>query len=178
MEIDAGDHDDVRTRVLALFEQHRRCPGAPFEPARFLGYLMADASGQPVSRDSFAGRWRFYAFIEAVQLAFSVCYSIADLEANPSLDAFVQRTRELMASRRSSLASLRHQGERGFGAQVLFVLDVLAFPVVAALHRWPVAFAVALVALALLNGAFAWLYLRYRRYHTRLWRQLRDGGAG
>jgi hypothetical protein len=162
----------VRSRVLALFEAHRRSPGTPFNPGHFLDFLLDDPEDVGDFRNSFAGLRRFNAFIDAVQLEFSVCLSIKDREANPSVDGFVQRVEALMASPKSSLASLRHTIDRGFGSMALVVANVVLLPIVALAHRHPLALALAIALVLAVNGGFAWLVLRFRRYNARLLRQL------
>ena len=162
----------MRARIVELFERHRQRPGTPFDEARFLDHLLAAPARRGAYRDSFGGLRRFNAFLDAVQLEFAVCYSIRDRETEHTLDGFVRRTAELAASRQGSLASLRNQVQRGFGGQVLVVANVLLFPLVAAVHRHPVALAVAVGLVLVVNAGFAWLYWRYRRYNAALQRRL------
>jgi hypothetical protein len=164
----------TRERVLALFERHRQRPGTPFDESQFLDHLLAQPKRVGAFRDSFAGLRRYNAFIDAAQLEFTVCFSNKDRERNYTLDGFVQRTEALAASRKSSLASLRHQIERGFGAQLLIVADVMLFPVVAVAWRHPLALGAAIALVLLVNAGFGLLYWRFRRYNARLLRQLQE----
>ncbi|MGH8029220.1 MAG: hypothetical protein ACREO3_04705 [Arenimonas sp.] len=162
----------LRALVVELFERHRQRPGTPFVESDFLAHLLAAPGPGRALRDSFAGLRRMHAFLDAAQLEFAVCYSIKDRERDYTLDGFVQRTTQLMATRKASLASLRNQDERGFGGQALVVANVLLFPLVAVAHRDPVALGVVVVLVVAVNAGFGWLYLRYRRYQAALRRRL------
>jgi hypothetical protein len=156
-------------RVLALFERHRATPGAPFEPERFLDYLLAEPRKPRAVHDSFRGKWRFHAFLDEVQMEFGVCFNNADRDADPPLERFVARVDELCASRRSSLASLRYQKTVEFGWPPVFVLNLFGLMAASVAYRlwWPLAVAV-LTALALADAWIARWWWRQRDYLRRL----------
>jgi hypothetical protein len=173
---DAVDATALRARILELFERHRQAPGTPFDEAHFLDFLLAAPKRRRAVYDSFAGLRRYNAFLDDVQLELAVCYSFKDWDGNYPLDRFVARTAELIASPKSSRASLRNQRQRGFGGQgVLLVGNVPLLMLAAATHRHPVAFAVAIALVVALNGAFAWLAWRYWRTQAALRRRLGCG---
>lgn len=166
----------LRARILELFERHRQAPGTPFDESHFLDFLPAAPKRKGALYDSFAGRWRYNAFIDAVQLEFGICYSFRDFEGNYPLERFMQRTAELVASPKSSLASLRNQRQRGFGGQgVLLVGNLPLLMLAAATHRHPAAFAVAIALAVVFNGAFACPAWRFRRTQAALRRRLGCG---
>lgn len=132
--------DDLRSRVLLHFEKYRAIPGASFEEERFLDYLLANPSGSRAAYNSFEGLRRLNRFIEAVQLEFSVCFSMADRDRNYALEQFIARIRELQASRQSSMASLRNRKRHRFGWPAVIFGNLLAFPLWMAAFQWkPVA---------------------------------------
>lgn len=158
-----------RDAVVARFEQHRATPGAPFDEAHFLDFLLAHPNGKRAVRNSFRGLRRFNAFLDDVQYDFAICFSIKDREANYSLDRFVERVKELETSRRSSLASLKNQIKAGPGWMAVLVADVVLVIVAAVASRISVWALLAVVAVAmLLNGAFLRFAAREKRYHVRL----------
>jgi hypothetical protein len=163
----------TESRVLALFERHRATPGAPYEPARFLDHLLANPRKRRAVHDSFRGKWRFHAFLDAVQMEFGICFNNADRDSDPPLDRFVARVDELCASRRSSLASLRYQETVEFGWPPVFVVNLFGFVAASLAYRigWPLAVAV-LVALALADAWVARWWWRQRDYLRRLAQRL------
>jgi len=169
----------IRDAVLELFERHRATPGAPFEESHFTNYLLAEPRGKEALHNSFRGLRRYNAFIDAVQLHFSVCFSLKDFEANYSLGQFVERIEALQASRRSSLASFRNQKRHGFGWGTVVILDLVAVVLIAAVRNLSGALAgVLFVALLLANVAVLGFYFQSRAYNQRLLRKLQDREAG
>lgn len=162
----------IRDEVLALFEKHRKTPGAPFDDEHFLDYLLKVPNQTRAVYNSFSGLRRFNAFIDEVQLHFSVYFSVEDRDANYSLSKFIQRVEFLQTSRRSSLASLRNQLKRGFGWNVVVVLNFLVLVGLGAFHRNLVVAAFFVALAVLVNGGFLWSYLSDRSYNRQLLAQL------
>lgn len=81
----------ARDTVLRLFEDARKRKGAPADADRFLAFLTDPPapSGRRVA-DTFAGRFRFVRFMEAVQLEFGICFTNAEWDQGFSLEDFVQ----------------------------------------------------------------------------------------
>jgi hypothetical protein len=163
----------IREAVLEVFERHRAAPGTPFDESHFLDYLLAKPRDQRAVHDSFSGLRRYNAFINEVQLRFSICFSLHDFEANYPLHQFVERVAQLRASRRSSLASFRQQQRHGFGWRTVFVGNLLAVSLAVGATRISQPLAVALfLSCVLANGVVGRFYLRWRANPTRLLGQL------
>lgn len=157
-----------RDRILAVFEARRETPGTPYDAGNFLDYLRDQPKGTRAVYDSFAGLRRFNAFIDQVQMEFSVCLSVKDREAHYSLDRFVARIAELRNSPRSSLASLRQRMKSGIEWNIIVVSNLcLAIPAIALRHA-PVVLAAILAAAVALNSFWFWFYRREKRYAARL----------
>ena len=116
---------DVRSAIIASFERHRAVPGAPYDEARFLDFLLAEPKGDRAVYDSFEGARRFGRFLEDVQYELGVCFSIKDRDAHYPLDAFIARVEALQRSRRGSLKSLRNQMNDVEGWGVLILANAL-----------------------------------------------------
>ena len=157
-----------RERILALFEKHRARPGTPYDESHFKDYLLANPKKKNAVPDSFRGLRRYWAFIEELQLEFAICFAKKDHERNYSVDQFVARVQELQASRRSSLASLKHQmtGHPNEN-MVIFTNLILLGPLIAAL-KYPWLLLGVLPVVGLVNLAFFLFHRRERTYQTRL----------
>lgn len=167
--------DDFRSRVLSQFERCRAVPGAPFEEDRFLDYLLANPAENRAAYNSFAGLRRLNRFMEAVQVDFSICFSMSDRDRNYGLDAFVERVQELSASRQSSLASLRNRQKHSFGWPAVIFGNLLAFPVwMVAYQALPVLGGALIAVCAAVTGMAVRLYVHDRRYLQRLEAQIRE----
>jgi hypothetical protein len=159
----------TRNEVLRFFQSHRAAPETPFDEAHFLDFLLAQPKSKRAVYNSFSGLRRYNAFIDSIQLHFGICFSLADFDANYSLEKFVHRIAQLQSSRRSSLASLHNQRRHGFGSGTVFVLNLLALGLIALVSGFSIQAAVALLVFAILaNGLVIRFYLQWRSYRTRL----------
>ena len=167
-----------RRRVLELFEKHRALPGAPYDEARFIDYLLANPNGERPVHNSFRGLRRYNAFIDDVQYQFAICFSQKDFAANYSLSAFLDRVRELEQSRRGSLASLKNQTRAGPGWFPLVVCDLILVFVASMLRSnvWLLAMVVGVAAAV--NAWFLWFAWKSRTYLTRLPRRIETTQPG
>jgi hypothetical protein len=167
------DREDLRSRVLFYFEKCRVAPGAPFEEDRFLDYLLADPSKDRAAYNSIEGLRRLNRFINAIQLEFSVCFSMNDRDRNYGLLPFLERIRELTASKQSSLTSLRNRQKHSFGWVAVVFANLLAFPVWMAAFRWkPVIGWVVICSCVVGTGLAFRLYILDKLYLRRLRAQI------
>lgn len=158
----------VRQRILELFEKHRATPGAPFEEAHFLDFLLPDPQQKRAVYNSFRGLRRLNALLDELQEEFTICLSIADRTDNLSLTKLVDRVQQLEKSPRGSLASLNNRVAAGPGWKVLFVADLLIAVLVMAVRHWPIGLGLVAGLALLVNGAFLRMHFRDRAYHARL----------
>jgi hypothetical protein len=161
-----------RERVLALLEEYREAPGTPLDGSHFLDFLIAAPDRKRAVYDSAAGMRRLEAFLDRVQLEYSVCLSHAERHAGESVEAFVERLGALAHAPKQSLAHFRAEHKAVFGWPV-FVLGNLALllPVVILLDR-PALAAGMLLVLAAADGAWFLARRRYADYRAQLHRKL------
>ena len=153
-----------RERILELFEAHRARPGAAFDEAHFLDFLIPEPERIGAVRNSFNGLRRLNRFIDEVQLEFGVYFSVNDRDANPSVEQFIQRIEKLQQSRQGSLRSLTNQERRGVNWTAILIADVLLAALAVGLYpTWWLVVPVILVALAL-TGWFLRFVRRERQY--------------
>jgi hypothetical protein len=169
----------VHDIVLTLFEKHRATPGAPFDEENFIEFLLPpDPKRVRSIRNSFRGLKHFNAFIDAVQLELNVFLSMRDRETNYSLSKFVVRIEELIASKRSSLASLRNAKRHGFGLQVVVLFNMLVVGAcVLAVRYWLPLAVVPFVGGLIVNVWFARRYFYHRAYMRRITAQIEGSKA-
>lgn len=157
-----------RDKVLEIFEKRRRAPGAPYDEAHFLDFLLQNPKKKRAVYNSFRGLRRFNAFIDEVQSEFAICFSMKDREANYSLEKFFGRVKELQAAPRSSLASLKNRMQAGPGWGPLVIAD--GFLLVAAIGFWRNVWVSG--ALAVVAAVLTFLFLRFaaneKSYHSKL----------
>ncbi|MGN6229476.1 MAG: hypothetical protein ACTHNM_18770 [Dyella sp.] len=167
----------MREQIIATFESHRKDPKAPYSEDHFLDFLLRRPGRKGSVRDSFVSLRRFNAFIDQVQLDFSVCFSLKDLEANYSLDKFVARVAELQESPRSSLASFKNQTRAGFGWPIIVIGDGILVILSLLLRQHEIIVAICISLLVLLNVLAVAFFVRHQQYRARLEKQLLQAAA-
>lgn len=124
----------IRDALLRVYEQGRADRTKPFEPDRFLAFLSdPPARGRGV-KDTFAGRFRYVRFFQAVQLEFGICFSRGDWDAPFTLDQFVKRIATKMknpaATRRLAVKRLAEARSARFSDPIK--MSVITVPILIA----------------------------------------------
>lgn len=87
----ADTSNELRHRILSIFELTRQSPGAPFESERLLAFLTDPpaSQGRRVA-DTFAGRRRFVRFMNAIQRDAGICFTLEEWDRGFGLDELTQ----------------------------------------------------------------------------------------
>lgn len=167
-------NDAVSTKVLELFEKHRKTPGAEFDESRIFDFLQKRPKAKGAFRNSFSGLRRFNAFWDDVQMEFGVCFSMKDWETNYSLDRFSARIEELRKSMRSSKASLKNRASVRFEWNIFIFGNVMLVAIALGLQRIEILSAIIWLGVVLLNYVLVASYLKERKYIKRLEARILD----
>lgn len=152
------------SKVLELFNKHRKLPSADFDSSHFADFLLKEPCGRGAFRNSFSGLRRFNAFWDEVQLEFGVCFSIKDRETDYSLEEFCIRIEQLVESSRSSKASLRNRAKYGFEWNVFLVGNLLLVALLIALKDLAVVVVPIWVGIFALNYVVISNHFKEKRY--------------
>jgi hypothetical protein len=173
--------NELRDAILDIFERVRQRPGAPYEPDRFLAFLTdpPPGKGRRVT-DTFAGRRRLVRFMNGVQLALGICFTLDEWERGFGLDDAVQLVAAKIAkpSQGLRLAQQRLQAARARQASDPLKFGLLTAPVLLGAFfasSWPLRFALALLWTAI-TGGVATLAVMEVEYSRRLVARI-EGGA-
>ena len=162
-----GEEITDKEKIITIFEKYRKVPGAKYHEENFLDYWVAGPKQKRAVYNSFSGLRRLNAFINEIQLEFSICFSEKDREANYSLDKLVSRIKELKASPNASLASLRNQMKHVADWNLLIVLNAIIF----ILSLW-LKTLVSVILAVLINCGLLHFYISERNYKKRLFESI------
>lgn len=160
-------HNEVKNRILEIFEKHRKNPGNALDEQHFLDYLLADPKYKGAFRNSFSGLRRFNAFWNEIQLEFKVCFQLKDRDKNYSLGQFTDRVIELANSAKSSLAALRHQMKQPFDWNVFIIYNLLLLIPIAFINSNYFLYGY-FAFIILINAFFIKFYLNQKSYLQKL----------
>lgn len=178
MHIDHADNDQIRDRLLEVFELIRESPGCEYEPENFIHYLIANPGGRLNIHNSFKGKRFFVRFIERVQTVFAVCFSNNDLETLKSLTKMTTRVAYLQATPKSSLTVISNRLKTPFNFNIVLLIAFISFPLIAILLKLFSLIGLAgLVVPLLLIFLIIRMHRRDRAYHEQLRELITTGQA-
>lgn len=161
-------NNEVKHRILAIFEKHRKSPGVEFDENHFIDYLLPQPKNKGAFRNSFSGLRRFNAFWDEIQLEFKVCFSLSDRDKNFSLDRFTTRVIELTLSKKSSVAALRRQMKFGFEWNIFIFGNLLLFIPVPFLNKLTYLLYAYVAFIVFVNIMLINRYLKDKKYLQKL----------
>lgn len=154
-------------RVLKIFDNCREEPTAPFDQSHFLDYLTEPPKKLGGFRDSFTALRRYNKFVDAVQLEFTVHFSVKDRDTNFSVDSFASRVEELRRNPNGSLRSQANAMKHSDSGLFLFG-NIFAAAVLWLTFRLPIIFYPLATLAVTLNLLAVRFMLRSRQYHEQL----------
>ncbi len=169
---------DLKTQIIAIFEEHREKPEDDYNPGHFLDFLMPDPPARRAVMNSFAGLRRYNAFVDAVQEERGVYFSQKDRDAHYSLDAFCERVKALQNSPKSSLQSLNNALKRRPNWNFMILVNVIALSIIVALRQHPFVAAVLGLILTFFNYRLYRFHRHERDYLVRLNEQIKAAASG
>ena len=161
--------DDIERIILNLFEQTRETPGAYYDKAHFMDYLVDPPTNKDNIKNSFKSARKYYTFFEAIELQFGICFTLADQDKFYSLDKFVAKTKERIDNSRGNKMIIRQRMAEKHTYYFEFLLTIILTLFVSYFKIHPVS-----IILTILWGiAIWWLVgskLKDRRHNSRLFK--------
>ena len=146
-------HEELRDEILSVFKEQRQSPGADFDEAHFLDFLIASPSVKNGVKNTFKGARAYYNFFRAIELKFGICFTLSDADKYYKLDQFVLKVSDRIGNSRGNKKIIRDRMAEKENYILDIVLTVIFIPVVLyfKLHI------VSLIALVLYGMAMRWL---------------------
>lgn len=160
--------DEVKKKILELFEKHRKHPGEKWDENHFIDYLIPQPKNKGAFRNGFSSLRRFNAFWNDIQLEFKVCFSLGDRDKNFSLDQFTNRVIELTQSKKSSVAALKHQMKYGFEWNIFIFGNLVLFIPLPFLNKFTYILYAYVVFIVFVNIMLINRYLKDKKYLQKL----------
>lgn len=127
----APNQEQIKTKVLAIFNACRTQPESPFEPLHFMDFLVAPPSEKHQIRNSFKGANKHGNFLRKIELAFGICFTLADYDTSFTLDEFVKKIEERIHKKASNVKLIKERmNEKNyfiFEIVMLLILSVLYY---------------------------------------------------
>ena len=167
----------TRNRVLVLFDEYRQSPLAPFDESHFLDYLVNPPKSPGGFRNSFSALRRYNKFLDAIQLEFSIYFSVKDRDTNFSVEKLISRIEQLRRTPNASAQSLSNAMEHSDSPIFVFG-NLIAVAILFAVSGIPSVFYVLLAAVLVPNVLGARFVARSRRYQQKLLKSISESISG
>ena len=103
---------EVRDRILVLFNKERQTPNADFNESHFLDFLTRPPHSKDTIKNSFKGVKRYYRFMDSLELEFSICFKLSELDRYYSVDSLTKKVLERINKGRGNLMILKMRNEQ------------------------------------------------------------------
>lgn len=103
---------EIKEKILHLFKEERQRPDLEFEESHFLDFLTFPAHSNNNIKNSFKGVKRYYHFMKRLELEFSICFTLPDLDKTYSIDKITKKVVERIGKRRGNIMIIKQRTEQ------------------------------------------------------------------
>tara|TARA_R110002049_G_C8905369_1_gene541953 strand:- start:199 stop:705 length:507 start_codon:yes stop_codon:yes gene_type:complete len=124
--------DEIKSRILEVFESERNSPGLDFEESRFMDFLTSPPKKN--LKNSFRGVRKYYRFMDSVEYKFGICFSYADLDKTYSVDKLTKKViARIKKGKGNNMILKRRKEENG---KEKYYLEIVLLLILAGLFYW------------------------------------------
>lgn len=157
--------DEVREKILELFQRERKNSDDTFDKSRLLDFLTSPPHPQNSIKNSFRGVRRYYRFMGVLELQFKICFTLSDLDRYYNVGSLTNKIIERIGKRRGNLMIIRQRNEEKtrYWFELSLTAIVTAIYIWLGLHWFP-------IVLTVVFGIGIWWILGSKihdRQHTR-----------
>ncbi|RKR08643.1 hypothetical protein C8C83_0226 [Flavobacterium sp. 90] len=100
---------EIKEKILELFKEERQRPDLEFEESHFLDFLTFPAHSKNNIKNSFKGVRKYYRFMNRLELEFSICFTLPDLDKMYSIDKITKKVIERIGKRRGNVMIIKQR---------------------------------------------------------------------
>jgi len=121
---------EIKEKILKLFNEERQRSDIEFEESHFLDFLTFPAQSKNNIKNSFKGVKKYYRFMNRLELEFSICFTLPDLDKMYSIDKITKKVIERIGKRRGNVIIINqriNQKENYYIEIFLITLLIVAY---------------------------------------------------
>lgn len=103
---------EIKEKILKIFKEERQRPDLEFEESHFLDFLTFPAHSRNNIKNSFKGVKRYYQFMDRLELEFSICFTLPDLDKTYSIDKITKKVVERIGKKRGNVMIIKQRTEQ------------------------------------------------------------------
>jgi len=124
--------DEIKSRILKVFESERNNPNLDFEESRFMDFLTSPPKKN--LKNSFRGARKYYRFMDSIEYEFGICFSYADLDKTYSVDKLTKKIIARTKKGKGNNMILKRRKEEN-GKKIYYLVIILPL-ILAGLFYW------------------------------------------
>ena len=133
--------NEIKEKILRIFNEKREKPNTDFDESHFLDYLTFPAKNKGQIKNSFKGVRKYYRFMDSLEIEFSICFTLSDLD-NPyySVAQLTKKIQERISKRKGNLIIIKQRisDKDKYYFELLLILMLLFSYLIFKLHWIPI----------------------------------------
>jgi hypothetical protein len=158
---------EIKVKILEIFTKERQRPDLDFDESNFMDFLTFPAHQRDTIKNSFKGVRKYYRFMNKLELEFTICFRLSELDTYYSVDSLTKKVIERIETRQGNLIILKQRFEE---KETYYIEIILIIILLVIYNFWGVNLVSVLVALVF-GFALYWILgskIRYRLHNNKL----------
>ena len=124
--------DEIKSRILEVFESERNSPGLDFEGSRFMDFLTSPPKKN--LKNSFRGARKYFRFMDSIEYEFGICFSYADLDKTYSVNKLTKKVIARIKKKKGNNMILKRRKEEN--GKEKYYLEIVLLLILAGQFYW------------------------------------------
>ena len=124
--------DEIKSRILEVFESERNGPGLDFVESRFMDFLTSPPKKN--LKNSFGGARKYYRFMDSIEYEFGICFTYADLDKTYSVNGLAKKVSARIKKGKGNNMILKRRKEEN--RKEKYFLEIVLLLILAGLFYW------------------------------------------
>tara|TARA_R110000765_G_scaffold179954_1_gene285771 strand:+ start:1100 stop:1606 length:507 start_codon:yes stop_codon:yes gene_type:complete len=124
--------DEIKSKILEVFESERNSPGLDFEESRFMDFLTSPPKKN--LKNSFRGARKYYRFMDSIEYEFGICFSYADLDKTYSVNKLTKKVIARIKKKKGNNMVLKRRKEEN--GKEKYYLEIVLLLILAGQFYW------------------------------------------
>ncbi|WP_282125252.1 hypothetical protein [Marinifilum flexuosum] len=123
---------EIKDKILEIFKSQRKNPTVDFDESHFMDYLTYPAHPKNTIKNSFKGVRKYYRFMDELELEFSICFSLQDLDKYYTVDKLSKKVLDRIKKGKGNNMILKRRLEQ----KEKYYFEIALILILAALYYW------------------------------------------
>ncbi|MFP9117129.1 hypothetical protein ACLI08_04985 [Flavobacterium sp. RNTU_13] len=157
--------EEIKERIIKVFLQERQDIHASYNTDNLFSYLIEPPAKKGTLKNSFKGTKKYYRFMDGLELEFGICFRLAELEDEYSIDRLAKKINERLHKGSGNKKIIRERLKE----KHRYILEVILILIITGVYFWLGIHLISIVITVLCLGMMYWLVNSrvYTKRHDR-----------